>query len=265
VERVLITGCSTGIGRATAEELTHQGYEVVATSRELDGMDGLHADRKFALDVTDQSSIDAVVAQAGPIDVLVNNAGISVWGPIETVPVPLVEKLFDTNVFGVVRMTQAVLPQMRERGRGAIVNISSAAGRTCGSPFLGWYGMTKHAIETMSEALRVEVGHLGIRVILLEPGAVDTNFPASRVTAGVDAAPYDTLFESFTQGISEMRSTVYPPSAVAEIIAEALTEDRPKLRWYGSPDAEAIISSRLGVADDVLEARMRERLGIDPL
>ena len=147
---------------------------------------------------------------------------------------------------------------------GAVVNISSAAGRTSGSP-LGWYGTTKHTLETMSEALRVEVGHLGIRVILLEPGAIDTNFPANRVTAGVDAAPYDTLYGRFTQGISEMRSTVYPPSVVAEVIAEALAEDRPKLRWYGSPDAEAIITSRLGVSDDVLEAAMRQRLGIGPL
>jgi NAD(P)-dependent dehydrogenase (short-subunit alcohol dehydrogenase family) len=261
--RVLITGCSTGIGRATASLLTARGYEVVATARQLSGLDGLDVASKLQLDVTDDQSVAAAVDAAGDVDVLVNNAGYSVWAPIETVPLAELQRLVDTNVFGVVRMIQAILPGMRARKQGKIVNISSAAGRTGGSPILGWYALTKNAVEVISEALRYEVGHLGIEVIIVEPGAIATKFPENRVLVGLDKPPYDALGTRFFDYIASTRSTTYPPEHVAGVIAEALEAERPRLRWFGSPDAERIVASRHGVSDEQIEAGMRARFGFD--
>src|SRR5437016_5041996 len=163
--RVLITGCSSGIGRASAIELTKRGFEVIATARKPETLDDLDVADKLALDVTDDASIAAAVKAAGQIDILINNAGFGVGGPIEKVPVSEVKRLYDTNVFGCVRMIQAVVPQMRERGSGTVVNVSSVAGRTA-SPLGGYYSSSKFALEAISEALHFEVGHFVILVIV---------------------------------------------------------------------------------------------------
>lgn len=261
--RVLITGCSTGIGRATALLLSEQGYDVVATARDLSTIEDLGVAARIQLDVTDDASVRAAAGEAGEIDVLVNNAGFSVWGPIETVPLTDVADLFDTNVFGVVRTIQAFVPGMRERRHGKVVNVSSAAGRGGGSPFLGWYATTKHAVEVLTEALRYEVGHLGVDVALVEPGAIDTSFAQNRRTAGMGESDYAAMFTTFLDFIASTRATAYPAEDVATVIADVIADQNPRLRWYGSPDAEVIVSSRVEVPDEEIEEAIRRRFGFE--
>lgn len=262
MRRVLITGCSTGIGRAMAVELGRRGYAVIATARRVDSITDLDAVLHLPLDVTNDTSVRAAVEAAGRIDVLVNNAGLGCWGPIETVPFEEVRRLFETNVLGVVRMVQAVLPGMRARAEGAIVNISSMAGRGRGGPCLGYYSASKHALEVISQALRLEVGHLGIRVVLIEPGAIESNFPQNRIVGKMDEPPYQEIGRLFNERIRRSRATAYPSSHVAEIVAKALEAERPPLRWLGSPDAEEMARRSEDLSDEEYEARMRASLGL---
>ncbi|HEX4777668.1 MAG TPA: SDR family oxidoreductase, partial [Acidimicrobiia bacterium] len=164
--RILITGCSTGIGRASAVELTKRGHAVVATARRPETIEELDVDTRLTLDVVDDESVRAAVAAAGDLDVLVNNAGYGIVGPVERLPLDEVRRMIETNVFGAWRMIQAVVPGMRARGSGVVVNVSSLAGRVS-SPLNGGYSGSKYALEAMSEALHYEVGHFGIRVVLV--------------------------------------------------------------------------------------------------
>ena len=169
--RILITGCSTGIGRAAAVELTKRGHDVVATARRPETLADLDVAQTLALDVDDDASVAAAVGAAGTIDVLVNNAGFGVIGPVERLPIAEGKRIFETNFFGALRMIQAVLPAMRERGSGTIVNVTSLAGRVA-PPLDGIYSATKFALEGLSEALHYEVGHFGVRVRIVEPGCL---------------------------------------------------------------------------------------------
>jgi len=161
--RVLITGCSTGFGRASAIELTKRGHDVVATARRSATLDDLDVAARLPLDVDDDASVAAAVAGAGSIDALVNNAGFGISGPIEHVPVDEIRRMFETNVLGAVRMIQAVVPGMRARASGTIVNVTSLAGRVTG-PLGGTYAATKYALDAISESLHNEVGHFAIRI-----------------------------------------------------------------------------------------------------
>ena len=181
---VLITGCSTGIGRATATHLAASGYTVIATARRVEDLADLAAAgcRTLALDVTDEGSmraaVDAVEASHGRIDVLVNNAGYSQSGAVESVPLARTRAQFETNVFGPLRLTQLVLPGMRRRRAGRIVNVSSMGGRLV-FPGGGVYHASKYALEALSDALRYELRPFGIAVVLIEPGLIRTNFAAT--------------------------------------------------------------------------------------
>ncbi|MFL5861657.1 MAG: SDR family NAD(P)-dependent oxidoreductase, partial [Solirubrobacteraceae bacterium] len=189
---VLITGCSSGIGHATAQRLLDDGYTVYATARRPESLAAL-SDKgaiTLALDVVDESSMEAAVARVteaeGATGVLINNAGYSQSGAVESVPLADVRRQFETNVFGLIRMCQLVLPGMRARGAGTIVNISSMGGRLT-FPGGGVYHATKYAVEAISDALRFEVRGFGVNVVLIEPGLIVTNF--GEVAAGsVDAA-----------------------------------------------------------------------------
>src|SRR5450755_2463433 len=178
---VLITGCSSGIGRATAERLSRAGYSVYATARRPESIAALKdaGCETLALDVTDEQSmraaVDAVEQAEGAVGVLINNAGYSQSGAIETVPLQAARRQFETNVFGVVRLTQLVLPKMRAQRWGKIVNVGSMGGRLS-FPGAGHYHATKHALEAISDAMRYELRGFGIDVILLEPGLIVTEF-----------------------------------------------------------------------------------------
>lgn len=262
--RALITGCSTGIGRATAVELTKRGYEVVATARRPETLDDLDVAARLALDVDDDASVAAAVEAAGPVDVLVNNAGFGVSGPIESVPLSDVKAMYETNVFGAVRMIQAIVPGMRQRGTGgAIVNVSSVSGRVP-PPLSGFYASTKYALEAVSEALHYEVGHFGIRVVLIEPGSIETSFGDNRRDVGVEGGPYEELARQFGDANSKLvgGAAAPGPQLVATAIAESLEAEPHRLRWPVGPDAELVIAARSSMDDAEFEATMRETLGL---
>jgi NAD(P)-dependent dehydrogenase (short-subunit alcohol dehydrogenase family) len=256
--RVLITGCSTGFGRAAAVELTKRGHEVVATARRPETLDDLDVTQKLRLDVVDDASVADAVASAGTVDALVNNAGFGITGPIEHVPLPEFRRMFETNVLGAVRLVQAVLPQMRERGSGTIVNVTSLAGLVA-APTGGAYSATKHALEAVSEALHYEVGHFGIRVALIEPGFFETDFQAKEPRFGLDEPPYDELDRQWQTAFGKLQGDGPAPGAepVAQVIADAVEGTEQRLRWPIGTDADMVLSARSTMDDETFEATMR--------
>ena len=264
MSRALITGCSTGIGRATAVELTKRGYEVVATARRPEVLDDLDVAARLALDVTDATSIKAAVAAAGDIDVLVNNAGIGVGGPVELVPLDRAQAMFETNVWGPARMVQALAPGMRARNRGAIVNVTSLAGRAVG-PLNGYYAASKWALEALSEAMYIELRHFGIKVIVIEPGFIATPMLEKDEGYGADAPPYDEL-QRIWEGASANLSgggELPGPELVAGAIADALEEDAPVLRHPVGADAEMVVAARDSMSYEQFYASLQELLGLN--
>jgi NAD(P)-dependent dehydrogenase (short-subunit alcohol dehydrogenase family) len=266
MQRALITGCSTGIGRATCVELTKRGYDVVATARRPETLEDLDVAARLALDVTDDASITAAVAAAGDIDVLVNNAGIGVGGPIERVPLDRAQRMFDTNVWGPARMVQAIAPQMRARGRGAIVNVTSLAGRAVG-PLNGYYSASKWALEALSEAMYVELRHFGIKVVAIEPGYIATPMLEKELDAnyGVDTAPYDELDRIWASAENTLQGGGDPPGPelVAAAIADALEAEAPPLRHPVGSDAEMVVAARDSMSYEDFYASMQQLLGLD--
>jgi len=261
--RALITGCSTGFGRATAVELKKRGYEVVATARRPETIADIDADAHLELDVTDDASVAAAVGAAGTVDVLVNNAGVGTGGPIELVPMTEVRRVFETNTFGPLRMMQAVLPQMRARGSGTIVNVSSVSGRVS-APLGGFYSASKYALEAMSEALHVEGGHFGIRTIVIEPGFFKTNISESHHDFGIDAPPYDELDEIMGRLEAEIGRAAAPgPEVVAIAIADAIESPGGPWRVPVGTDAEMVLGARAAMDDGAFEAAMRAVLKLD--
>jgi NAD(P)-dependent dehydrogenase (short-subunit alcohol dehydrogenase family) len=236
---VLITGCSTGIGRAAAQRLAAAGWTVYATARRPETLAGLTGCRTLALDVTDEASMQAAVEEAGRLDALVNNAGYSQSGALETLPMESVRRQFETNVFGLLRLTQLVLPGMREAGRGTIVNLSSMGGRLV-FPGGGAYHATKYAVEALSDALRMEVKPFGIDVVCIEPGLIRTEFGT---TAAGGVAEEDGPYAAFNRSVAENTQSVYEgpyarfgggPDDVAAAIERALEKPKPRVKVTAS-------------------------------
>ena len=262
MSRVLITGCSTGIGRATAVELTKRGHDVVATARRPETIDDLDVAAKLCLDVDDDASVREAVAAAGDVDVLVNNAGFGVSGPVEQVTLDHGRSIMETNFFGAVRMIQAVLGQMRQRERGVIVNVTSLAGRVA-PPLGGFYSASKFALEGLSEALHYEVGHFGIRVRLVEPGIFATAFQGKEYGFEI-TPPYDELEREWEKVRDVLTGGQDPsgPEPVATVIADAVVSEEPRLRWPVGADAEMVVAVRSTSTDEEFEAAMRGTLNL---
>ena len=263
-QRALITGCSTGIGRATAVELTKRGYEVVATARRPETLEDLDVAQRLALDVDDDTSVANVREAAGPIDVLVNNAGFGVEGSVERVPLAEVRRMFETNFFGAARMIQAFVPAMRERGRGAVVNVTSVQG-VVGAPLGGYYSASKFALEGLSESLHLEVGHFGVRVIVIEPGVIETSFGDNVIDHRPEPGPYAELATLWQGALGTLAGDGEPqgPELVATTIAEALEAEPHRLRWPVGGDAELVIGARESMNYGDFEASMRQVLNLD--
>jgi NAD(P)-dependent dehydrogenase (short-subunit alcohol dehydrogenase family) len=269
---VLITGCSSGIGRATAAGLATAGWTVYATARRPETLADLEARgcRTLALDVTDEASMSAAVAAVeeaeGAVGVLVNNAGYSQSGAVETVPMERARAQFETNVFGLVRMCQLVLPGMREQGFGKIVNVSSMGGRFT-FPGGGLYHATKHAVEALSDALRFEVRGFGVDVILIEPGLIRTGFSDTAVGRMEAGEPADGPYAEFNRHVAAATASVYergplarlggPPEAVARTIEKAIGARRPRARYTVTPSARALIAQHAVLPDAAWDAMMR--------
>jgi NAD(P)-dependent dehydrogenase (short-subunit alcohol dehydrogenase family) len=255
--RVLITGCSTGFGRETAIELARRGHEVVATARRPETLADLDVALRLALDVDSDDSVAAAVAQAGELDALVNNAGWSVHGPIEKVPLQEVRRMFETNFLGAARMIQAIAPQLRARRRGVIVNVSSMAGRVA-APLMGFYSASKFALEALSEALHFELGHFGIRVVVIEPGFIKSSFRENASRYGTDDAPYDELQRAWGGSDEALIGGERPgPEIVGVAVADAVEGKEQMLRWPVGKDAEFVLKARSSMDDAAFEEAMR--------
>jgi NAD(P)-dependent dehydrogenase (short-subunit alcohol dehydrogenase family) len=246
MSRVLITGASRGIGRGVAAELTARGHEVIATARDVSMLRDVPAVARLQLDVTDRSSVGAAVAEAGRIDVLVSNAGATVRAPLETVPMAEVEQLFDLNTFGALRVAQEVLPGMRERGSGKLIFISSIQGRIA-IPLIGPYAASKWALEAIAETLAIEVGHFGISVHLLQPGAVSSGGGERAKVFLDDSNPYRPLLDQL-QGF---RSDPVTVEEVADAVATALSDPRTALRIPVGAAAIRALAARKAAPEDV--------------
>jgi NAD(P)-dependent dehydrogenase (short-subunit alcohol dehydrogenase family) len=268
---VLITGCSSGIGQATAKRLAERGWKVYATARRPETLADLEAAgcETLALDVTDEESMSAAVKAVtdaeGAVGVLVNNAGYSQSGAVESVPLEQVRKQFETNVFGLVRMCQLTLPGMREQRWGKIVNISSMGGRLV-FPGGGFYHATKYSVEAISDALRFEVRGFGVDVIVIEPGLIVTNFgdAATATVPGEADGPY----AKFNAEVGKLTTNAYsgpmaklggPPEAVAKRIASALESKRPKTRYPVTASARVLMGQRRLTPDRIWDRLMRSQ------
>ncbi len=261
-QRVLVTGCSTGIGRATALELDARGFQVIATARRLESIEDLSVALIVRLDVDDETSVRTAVDAAGHVDVLVNNAGFGVVGPVETVPLEPVQAMFETNVFGLLRMVQAVAPQMRGRRSGTIVNVSSVAGRAS-THLNGLYAATKHAVEAISEAMHHELTHFGIRTVVVEPGYVRSTWSANEQWLGMAGPPYEELYRQVRAGDEASLQDASPPELVAKVIADAIESDAGPFRWPAGPDAELALRVRSEVDDDTWASLVRATTNVE--
>ncbi|HSE93105.1 MAG TPA: SDR family oxidoreductase [Methylomirabilota bacterium] len=266
---VLVTGSSSGIGLATVLHFARLGHDVHAGVRNpgtaTDLSKAIEVDalpiRPVALDVDDTASVtravDEVLRRSGRVDVLVNNAGIGGGGPIADVPVDWAKTLFETNYFGTIRMIQAVLPGMREQRSGAIVNVSSIAGRVAIAGH-GHYSAVKHALEAASEALAQEVVAFGIRVAIIEPGVVVTPIFSKARRFADPASPYAVHVRRLLLFYQMQMKMPSQPEDVARMIHEAVTTDTPRLRYLVGEDARRLAAGRERLTDEEYVATGRE-------
>ncbi len=267
MKTALVTGASSGIGEAIARQLLADGYRVYAGARRTERMADLGAAgaKLLALDVTDDASMQAAVAtietESGGVDVLVNNAGYGSYGSLEEVPIEEGRRQFEVNVFGLARLTQLVLPGMRTRREGAIVNISSMGGKIY-EPFGAWYHATKFAVEGMSDSLRLELAPFGIRVILIEPGGIRTEWSGisrDNLLQHSGSGPYAKYAQAHARllGSADTSSLVSPPEVVARTVSSALKARRPRTRYASGGGARPILWMRRLLPDKAMDALLR--------
>jgi NAD(P)-dependent dehydrogenase (short-subunit alcohol dehydrogenase family) len=268
---VLITGCSSGIGWATAERLVDVGWKVYATARNVEKIASLEQRgcQLLPLDVIDEdsmrSAVDEVERREGAVGVLVNNAGYSQSGAVEAVPMEKVRRQFETNVFGLARMCQLALPGMRRQGYGRIVNVSSMGGKLT-FPGGGYYHATKHAVEALSDALRFEVEGFGVKVSVIEPGLIRTGF-ADTAVGSMDDLDGENPYAGFDEGVARTTAENYErgpisklgggPEAVAEAIEQAISARSPKSRYAVTPSAHLFLRLRRLLPDRAWDAVLR--------
>lgn len=274
----LVTGAGRGVGRATAERFARGGYRVVAGVRDIDRARDNYGDQPgitlVQLDVTRPDQIEQAVATAtelaggGAIDVLVNNAGYAMMGPQESGDLQVAREMFETNLWGAAAMVQAVAPAMREARRGTIVTVSSIGARLS-NPLVGFYHASKYALSALSEALSVEMAPFGVRVVMIEPGMIDTDFPsATRLTGGVTDpdSPYAPLFGGLRAGFAAWRERpdASTGESCAEVIWESVHSDPVPIRVVvGDDAAELDRAIRTSPDDAEFQRRQRAFLGLD--
>lgn len=257
--RILITGSARAIGAATAEELTRAGHQVVATARDVSMLDHLDVAMRLPLDVTDESSVGDALAKAGELDAIVNNAAISGKGPMEDFPIDRLREMFETNTLGPLRLLQRVLPEWRERGSGVVVNVSSVQGRVA-TPLEGPYVGTKYALEGISETMHYELGHFGIRVVLVEPGYIAPGMKQAEQVIGHEA--YGELWEQWDGHVSKVTGPQgrSGPEVAARAIRAAIEDPTTPLRVPVGEDARMVLAARAQLDDAGFEAAMRTTL-----
>jgi NAD(P)-dependent dehydrogenase (short-subunit alcohol dehydrogenase family) len=268
----IVTGCSSGIGHEISLILARNGFTTYATMRNLQkGSDlkSIAEDEKLPLhfaqlDVTDENSVKKAIQtihdEAGRIDILVNNAGYGLTGAFEDLSLDEIKTQYETNVFGLIRTTQSVLPIMRKQRSGLIVNISSGAGRF-GFPTGSAYVSTKFAVEGLTESMSYELEPFDIKVILIEPGVIKTNFFNSSVLAKKSQdpnSPYATLMKGMEDSVDKMMENASTPQYVAEVVLHAVTNENPKLRYLAGKDVEQLVEAKKKMSDEEFVNMMKQ-------
>jgi len=256
----LVTGASAGIGKSIAQRLLADGWTVYGGARRVEQMADLAAQgaRILSLDVTDEASmkaaVDALLAAEGRLDALVNNAGYGSYGALEEVPLAEARRQFEVNVFGLMRLTQLVLPAMRAAGSGTVVNVSSMGGRIW-MPIGGWYHATKHALEVLSDVLRVEARPFGVRVVVVQPGAIESEWAgiaAGHLEATARGSAYSELIGPMASVLRNY-GTAASPAVIADVVSRALSTRSPRRRYAAPMNAKAFLFLRWLLPDAAWE------------
>ena len=269
---ILITGASSGMGKVTALQLINEGHIVYGAARRVEAMQELVAagGHALAMDVTQEDQVHAavekIIREQERIDVLINNAGFGLYGAVEDISIEEAKYQFEVNLFGLARLTQKVLPHMRQQHAGKIINISSMGGKIY-TPLGAWYHATKHALEGWSDCLRIEVKSFGIDVVIVEPGAIATAFGdvlTEPMLKRSGSGPYQKMAKvmaSVTTEAYQKKNALSPPGVIASVIAKAVRSDRPKTRYVAGKMARPLmlILKHLGdrVFDYLLLSRMK--------
>ncbi len=273
----IVTGASAGIGEASVRWLAREGARVVMAARRLDRLDAIKREIEagggvaaaVAADITSEEDrkrlIQETVDKFGRIDALVNNAGYGQRGPIETVPVENIRRNFETNLFSLIALTQLVIPIMREQGSGRIINISSVAGRIA-RPLSSVYDATKHALEAVSDGLREELAPFGIKVVIIEPGFIITEFlqVANEVSRPVveQEGPYAPFFAGFSAGYQRLRKIAGKPDDIAELVVKAMAAARPRNRYAAPRHARVAIALKRWLPERVFNYLLTRQAGV---
>ena len=272
----VVTGASSGIGRETAERLAGKGLNVIAAARRLDRLEELRSRSAnivpMQVDLSKVEEVETFCRELSrlpePVSVLINNAGYSIRGALEDVPPEAVRRVFQVNVFSLIRVTQACLPGMRKARKGRIINLSSMAGKFA-FPMSGVYAATKYAVEAITDALRIEVRPFGIRVVAIRPGFTATEFNevATRLTGDLMARTdpdYKPLYETSGATVGKMfvNATVPGPEVIADLIMEALESDSPRAVYSGSFLSEEFLGRRAALDDDAFDTWLSEKTGL---
>lgn len=262
---IIVTGASSGIGKATALQLIQEGHTVYGLARRVENMQDLikAGGNAMSMDVTQHDQVKAVIAEIikreNRIDVLVNNAGFAIWGAVEDVSYEDAKRQFEVNIFGLAEVTKAVLPRMRNQKSGTIINISSIGGKIY-TPLGAWYHATKHALEGWSDCLRMEVNDLGINVVIVEPGAIRTEFGEvlnDNFSKSIDGhyAELGTVIDKVMKSVNDP-SQSSPPSVIADVISKAIAASRPKTRYAAGKMAAQTLFFRKWFSDRFFDKTM---------
>ncbi|MEV7010630.1 oxidoreductase [Streptosporangium sp. NPDC051022] len=270
----LVTGASSGIGAAAARRLKDAGFVVYAAARRVDRMSSLKETgiEVLSLDVTDEASVSAAVKtiaeRSGRLDVLVNNAGYGSYGAIECTPLDEARNQFEVNLFGLARLTQLLLPLMREQGGGTIINVSSMGGKLV-SPLGGWYHASKYAVEALSDALRMETAPFGIRVVIVEPGSIRTQWgtiAADHVRSSARSTPYEGMADQVAMNLAASSEptarTASDPDVVGLAIARIAQTRRPRTRYRVGLGATPMVFLRWLLPDRAFDSLVRRAFGV---
>jgi len=275
----LVTGASSGIGRETAKRLSKEGFRVITLARRGERLSELAAQTANILprqvDLSDGPALESFCSELSglsePVSVLINNAGFSLRGGIEDVPLSSMRRVFEVNFFALIRVTQACLPGMRRLRRGTIINLSSMVGKFP-FPLNGVYSASKHAVEAISDALRMEIRPFGIRVVTIRPGVIGTEFndTANQLTGDLLSRTdpdYRPVYQAFGAGMAKLFSTVSipGPEIIANIILEAVLSDAPKAVYSAGPLVENLLLPRTQMDDDAFDLFMTEKSGLKDL
>lgn len=260
----LVTGASSGMGKAIAKKLVEDGFIVYAAARRVDRMTDLSrlGVIPVSMDVTKEidlkSTVDRILQEAGSIDVLVNNAGFGLYGPVEEVSLEEARYQFDVNMFGVARLAQLVLPSMRANRSGTIVNVTSMGGKIY-SVLGAWYHATKHALEGWSDCLRIEVAQFGINVVIVEPGVIETGFgdgAANNLVKRSAGGPYALLAQRVANSIANTygKGTGSPATVIADVVSKAVKARKPKTRYAAGKYARMLLGMRRWLSDRAFDS-----------